>query len=62
MSLSTGLVSSTANRAKEVVTGHEALTLTSRDWKAFLAALDADRPRPRLAAYAQGRRRQRDAG
>jgi uncharacterized protein (DUF1778 family) len=41
-------------RDKEVVTEHEALTLTPRDWEAFLTALDgADRPRPRLAAAAR---------
>lgn len=51
MSLSSFLVSIAADRAKEVVAEHETLTLTSRDWDAFLAALDdADRPRPRLAA------------
>lgn len=65
MSLSSFLVSTAADRAKEVVAEHEALTLTPRDWEAFLSALDdAERPRPRLAAAArryQGRR-ERDAG
>jgi Protein of unknown function (DUF1778) len=33
---------------------HETLTLSPRDWEAFLAALDdADRPRPRLEAAAR---------
>jgi uncharacterized protein (DUF1778 family) len=36
---------------------YEALTLTLRDWEAFLAALDnADRPRPRLEAAAHATR------
>ena len=65
MSLSSFLVSIAADRAKEVVAEHETLTLTPRDWEAFLTALDhADRPRPRLKAAArryQGRR-ERDAG
>ena len=53
MSLSSFLVSIAADRAKEVVTEHESLTLTPRDWEAFLTALDdADKPRPRLAAAA----------
>ena len=65
MSLSSFLVSIAADRAKEVVAEHETLTLTPRDWEAFLAALDdADRPRPRLAAAARRYRsqRERDAG
>lgn len=65
MSLSSFLVSVAADRAKEVVAEHETLTLTPRDWEAFLAALDdADRPRPRLAAAARRYRsqRERDAG
>jgi uncharacterized protein (DUF1778 family) len=65
MSLSSFLVSTAADRAKEVLAEHEALTLSPRDWEAFLAALDdADRPRPRLAAAARRypSRRQRDVG
>jgi uncharacterized protein (DUF1778 family) len=65
MSLSSFLVSIAADRAKEVVAEHETLTLTPRDWEAFLAALDdADRPRPRLAAAARRYRSRRecDAG
>jgi uncharacterized protein (DUF1778 family) len=65
MSLSSFLVSIAAERAQEVVAAHETLTLSSRDWDAFLSALDEpDRPRPRLEAAArryQGRR-ERDAG
>jgi uncharacterized protein (DUF1778 family) len=65
MSLSSFLVSIAADRAKEVVAEHETLTLTPRDWDAFLAALDdVDRPRPRLteAARRYRSRRERDAG
>jgi uncharacterized protein (DUF1778 family) len=54
MSLSSFLVSSAAQRAKEVVAGHETLTLTKRDWQAFLAGLDkADRGRARLSKAAK---------
>jgi len=65
MSLSSFLVSIAADRAKEVVAEHETLTLTPRDWEAFLAALDEpDRSRPRLAAAARRyqKRRESDAG
>ena len=65
MSFSSFLVSIAAERAKEVVAEHEVLTLTPRDWEAFLTALDdADRPRPRLEAAARRylERRRRDAG
>jgi len=54
-----------ADRAKEVVAEHETLTLTLRDWEAFLAALDdTERPRPRLEAAARRyqSRRTGDAG
>lgn len=64
MSLSSFMVSLAADRAKEVVAEHENVTLTARDWNAFLTALDdADRPRPRLEAAARRyrRRRQLDA-
>jgi uncharacterized protein (DUF1778 family) len=65
MSLSSFLVSIAADRAREVVADHETLTLTPRDWEAFLSALDdADRPRPRLTAAARRYRgrHERDAG
>jgi uncharacterized protein (DUF1778 family) len=64
MSLSSFLVSSAADRAKEVVAEHETLTLSPRDWDAFLSALDdADRPRPQLEAAARRyqSRRERNA-
>ena len=63
LSLSSFLVSIAADRAKEVVAEHETLSLSPRDWKAFLAAVDdADRLRPRLKAAARRyrTRRQRD--
>ena len=44
---------------------HEMLTLSPRDWGAFLSALDeADKPRPRLEAAARRyqSRRERDTG
>jgi uncharacterized protein (DUF1778 family) len=65
MTLSSFLVSTAADRAKEVVAEHETLTLTPRDWEAFLAAVDnADRPRPRLKTAARRylSKRERDAG
>jgi uncharacterized protein (DUF1778 family) len=65
MTLSSFLVSIAADRAKEVVAEHETLTLTPRDWEAFLAALDDDgRPRPKLkaATLRYQSRRDRNAG
>lgn len=65
MSLSSFLVSIAADRAKQVVAEHESVTLSPRDWTAFLEAIDnADRPRPRLEAAARRyqKRRQRDVG
>lgn len=65
MSLSAFLVSIAADRAKEVVAEHETVTLSPRDWEAFLRALDnSDKPRPRLEAGVQRylNRPERDAG
>jgi uncharacterized protein (DUF1778 family) len=64
MSLSSFLVTMAADRARQIVAEHENLTLTPRDWAAFLTALDdADRPRPRLEAAARRyRSRQRRDG
>lgn len=60
ISLSNFLVSVASDRAKEVVAQHETLTLSSRDWDAFLTALDqADKPRPRLEAAARRYRERR---
>ena len=54
MSLSGFLVSSAAERAKEVVAGRETLTLTARDWHVFLLGLEKpERKRPRLKAAAK---------
>lgn len=54
MSLSSFLVSSATKRAEELVAARETLTLTSRDWRAFLAGLDkAERRRPRLEQAAK---------
>ena len=51
MSLSAFLVSIAADRAKQVLAEHEVLTLSPKDWQAFLAGLDEEtRERPRLAA------------
>ena len=38
------------------------LTLTSRDWEVFLAALDDDRPRPELLAAVERYRARRRCG
>ena len=54
MSLSGFLVSSAAERAKEIVAGRETLTLTARDWRVFLSGLEKpERKRPRLKAAAR---------
>lgn len=54
MSLSSFLVSSASKRAKELVAERETLTLSPRDWRAFLTGLDkAERRRPRLEAAAK---------
>jgi uncharacterized protein (DUF1778 family) len=54
MSLSSFLVSSASRRAKELVAERETLTLSVRDWRAFLAALDkAGRRRPKLEKAAK---------
>jgi len=60
MSLSSFLVSIAADRAKQVVAEHETLTLTPRDWEAFLTALYDDRPRPELEAAVRRYRKRRD--
>ena len=54
MSLSGFLVSSASERAKEVVAKRETLTLTTRDWRAFLSSLEkTERRRPKLEAAAK---------
>ncbi len=60
MSLSSFLVTSASKRAKELVAERETITLTARDWKAFLAALDEpERRRPRLEKAAKRYRARR---
>ncbi|MGQ0653959.1 MAG: type II toxin-antitoxin system TacA family antitoxin [Betaproteobacteria bacterium] len=54
MSLSSFLVSSASKRARELVAERETLTLSARDWRAFLSGLDkAERRRPKLEAAAK---------
>jgi uncharacterized protein (DUF1778 family) len=54
VSLSSFLVASAARRARELVSERETLTLTERDWRAFLSALDkAERKRPKLERAAR---------
>lgn len=58
-------MSTATSQRDERIAEHETLTLSPRDWDAFLVALDdAERPRPRLAAAAlrYQSRCQRDAG
>lgn len=51
MSVSAFLLLTAQERAKQILAESEMITLTSRDWNAFVKALDkADRPRPKLAA------------
>ncbi len=60
VSLSSFLVSAAAERAKEMVAERESITLTPRDWRKFLLALDqAERPRPKLQAAARRYRKRR---
>ena len=63
MSLSSFLVASASERAKEVVSERETLKLTARDWHVFLSGLEKpQRRRPRLEAAAKrylGRRTSR---
>ncbi|EGV27563.1 protein of unknown function DUF1778 [Thiorhodococcus drewsii AZ1] len=51
MSVSAFLLSAAQERAKAVLSEVESLTLSPRDWEAFVTALDnLDQPRPKLAA------------
>lgn len=60
MSLSSFLVSAASERAKSVVSEHEILTLSARDWEVFLTALDeADRSRSQLEAAVRRYRERR---
>ncbi len=63
MSLSNFLISVASDHAKQVVGEHETVTLSLRDWKAFLGALDeADKARPRLEAATCRYRERRMSG
>lgn len=45
------LIGAAQERAKQVLSQSEMLTLSSRDWEAFFDALDhVDKPRPKLEA------------
>jgi uncharacterized protein (DUF1778 family) len=45
------LIGAAQERARQVLSQSEMLTLSSRDWGAFFAALDqVDKPRPKLEA------------
>jgi uncharacterized protein (DUF1778 family) len=62
MSLSSFLVSVASERAREVVAQHETLTLSPRDWDAFLKALDEpEGPRPQLEEAVRRYRRRRSS-
>src|SRR5690242_4278839 len=50
MSLSGFLVSVASDRATEIVTQHENITLSPEDWTVFLAACDRHTNRPHLQA------------
>lgn len=58
VSVSSFLLGAAQERAKQVLAESESLTLTARDWEAFVTALDnSDKPRPKLSA---AMRRHRD--
>lgn len=51
MSVSAFLLGMAQERARQILAESETVTLTSRDWSAFVKALDnADKPRPELSA------------
>ena len=51
LSVSAFLLGAAQERAKQILTENESITLTSRDWRAFVKALDnTEKPRPKLAA------------
>ena len=51
MSVSAFLLSAAQERARQVLAETEMITLSSRDWNAFVKALDdADKRRPKLSA------------
>jgi uncharacterized protein (DUF1778 family) len=57
MSVSAFLLGTAQERATEILAERDMLTLTARDWNAFVKALDnAGKPRPRLSAAAKRHR------
>ena len=51
LSVSAFLLGAAQERARQILTENESITLTSRDWRAFVKALDnTEKPRPKLAA------------
>jgi len=51
MSVSAFLLGTAQERARQILAESEMITLSSRDWNAFVKALDnADKPRPKLSA------------
>ena len=51
VSVSAFLLGAGQQRARQVLAESESLSLTPRDWEAFVTALDnTDKPRPRLSA------------
>jgi len=57
VSVSAFLLNAGQLRARQILAETEAITLTPRDWNAFVTALDEiDKPRPRLSAAMQRHR------
>jgi uncharacterized protein (DUF1778 family) len=57
MSVSAFLIGTAQDRARQILAESEMITLTPRDWSAFVKALDkADKPRPKLSAAMKRRR------
>ena len=51
LSVSAFLLGAAQERAKQILTENESITLTPRDWRAFVKALDnTEKPRPKLAS------------
>jgi len=51
ISVSAFLLGPAQERAKQILAEQEMISLTSRDWNAFVKALDnADKPKPKLSA------------
>ena len=62
MSASAFLLGTAKERAKQILAESEMMTMTSRDWSAFVGALDSvDIPRPKLSAAIKRRKRSFDS-